>query len=201
MRDACAYSTGSADDLLEARHPDHLAARDRPCADAAGRAARRGRGLAGRARRRLARVLHRVRIGRRLDRPGASTRRRVELDEARRARAGVNEVPRRSRISAIGVPAARRCAMLDDRALGVAVDEQIGVRVDEHRAPDLVGPVVVVRDPPQARLDAADHDAARRLGTPRGSAARRRSPSDRGAARRAPSGEYASSERTFRSLV
>jgi hypothetical protein len=47
---------------------------------------------------------------------------------------------------------------LDDRALAVAVDQEVCVAVDEDRPPHLIGPVVVVGDAPQAGLDAADHD-------------------------------------------
>jgi len=46
---------------------------------------------------------------------------------------------------------------LDDRPLGVAVDQQVGLGVDQDRAPHLVRPVVVMRDAAQGRLDAADH--------------------------------------------
>ena len=48
---------------------------------------------------------------------------------------------------------------LHDGALGVTVDQQVGLRVDEHRAADLVRPVVVVGDAAQRGLDAADDDA------------------------------------------
>ncbi len=47
---------------------------------------------------------------------------------------------------------------LDDGAFGVAVQQQVGLAVDQHRAAHLVLPVVVVRDAAQARLDAAEHD-------------------------------------------
>ncbi|KIG14484.1 hypothetical protein DB30_06711 [Enhygromyxa salina] len=45
---------------------------------------------------------------------------------------------------------------LDDRALGVAVDQKIGLGVEQHAAPDLVGPIVVVGDAAQAGLDPTD---------------------------------------------
>ena len=45
----------------------------------------------------------------------------------------------------------------DQRALGVAEDQQIGFRVDQHRPAHGVAPVVVVGDPAQRSLDRADH--------------------------------------------
>ena len=48
------------------------------------------------------------------------------------------------------------------RALGVAEQQQVGLRVRQDRAPHLVRPVVVMRDAAQARLDAADDQ--RRIG-------------------------------------
>ena len=47
---------------------------------------------------------------------------------------------------------------LDDRALGVAVDQQVALGVGEDRAAHLVGPVVVMGDAAQRGLDAAEHD-------------------------------------------
>ena len=47
---------------------------------------------------------------------------------------------------------------LADLSLGVAEDEQVGLGVHQDRAPDLLGPVVEVRDAAQRGLDAADHD-------------------------------------------
>ena len=47
---------------------------------------------------------------------------------------------------------------LQDLPLAVAVDQQVGLAVDQGRAPHLVRPVVVVGDAPQAGLDAADDD-------------------------------------------
>ncbi len=47
---------------------------------------------------------------------------------------------------------------LDQRALGVAVDEEIRLRIHQDGAADLLGPMIVVGDPSQARLDAADDD-------------------------------------------
>ncbi len=54
-----------------------------------------------------------------------------------------------------------------DRALGVAVEQQIGFGVDQHRTADLVLPVVVVGDAAQRCLDSAEHDRhiAKRLAT------------------------------------
>ena len=45
---------------------------------------------------------------------------------------------------------------LDDGALGIAVDQQVGLGINEDRAAHLVLPVVVVRDAAQARFDATD---------------------------------------------
>ena len=47
-------------------------------------------------------------------------------------------------------------ADLDQRALGVAEDEQIGLGIGQYRAAHGVGPVVIVGDAAQARLDRAD---------------------------------------------
>ena len=46
---------------------------------------------------------------------------------------------------------------LQDLPLAVAIDQQVGLGVGQHRTPHLVRPVVVVGDAPQAGLDAADH--------------------------------------------
>ena len=59
-------------------------------------------------------------------------------------------------------PRRQRVGDLDDRMLAHAVDEQVRPRVEQKRALHLVGPVVVVRQAPQARLDAA-HDDGRLL--------------------------------------
>ena len=45
-----------------------------------------------------------------------------------------------------------------DLPLRIAVHQQIRFRVDQHRAAHLVRPIIEMRDAPQARLDAADHD-------------------------------------------
>ena len=50
----------------------------------------------------------------------------------------------------------------DDGTLGIAVDQKIGLGVEQDRAPHLVRPVVVMGDPAQRALDAADHDRRRR---------------------------------------
>jgi len=47
---------------------------------------------------------------------------------------------------------------LDQRALGVAVEQHIALGIDHDRAPHLVAPVIVVGDAAQAGLDAAQHD-------------------------------------------
>ena len=52
---------------------------------------------------------------------------------------------------------------LDQRALGIAVEQQIGLGIEQDRAAHLVGPVIVMRDAAQAGLDAADHNWACRI--------------------------------------
>jgi hypothetical protein len=47
---------------------------------------------------------------------------------------------------------------LDDRALGVAVQQQVALGVEHDAVAHLVRPVVVVRDAAQAALDAAQDD-------------------------------------------
>ena len=47
---------------------------------------------------------------------------------------------------------------LDDGVFAHAVDEQVGTRVEQYRALELILPVVVVRKASQACLDAADDD-------------------------------------------
>lgn len=51
-----------------------------------------------------------------------------------------------------------RVGDLDNRVLAHAVDEDVGARVEQYRALELVLPVVVVGQTAQARLDAADDD-------------------------------------------
>ena len=51
-----------------------------------------------------------------------------------------------------------RVGDLDDRVLTHAVDEDVGARVEQYRALELVLPVVVVGQAAQACLDAADDD-------------------------------------------
>ncbi len=51
---------------------------------------------------------------------------------------------------------------LDDGLLPLAVDEEVGAAVDEHRGTHPVLPVVVVGDAPQRGLDPADHDGCGR---------------------------------------
>ena len=68
------------------------------------------------------------------------------------------------RDAADGVEIARRLAggepvrHLDDGALGIAVEQEVRLGVGQDRAAHLVGPVVVMRDAAQRRLDAAEHD-------------------------------------------
>ena len=47
---------------------------------------------------------------------------------------------------------------LEERPLAHAVDEQVGHAVDEDGAPHIIRPIIVMREPAQARLDAADDD-------------------------------------------
>ncbi len=53
-----------------------------------------------------------------------------------------------------------RVGDLDNRVLAHAVDEDVGARVEQYRALELVLPVVVVGQTAQARLDAADDDGS-----------------------------------------
>ena len=57
-----------------------------------------------------------------------------------------------------GQSGVERVGDLDDRVLAHAVDEDVGARVEQYRALELVLPVVVVGQAAQARLDAADDD-------------------------------------------
>ena len=59
-------------------------------------------------------------------------------------------IDRQSRVERVGD--------LDDRVLAHTVDEDVGARVEQYRALELVLPVVVVGQTAQARLDAADDD-------------------------------------------
>ena len=78
----------------------------------------------------------------------------VDLVERTRAVNGAidigNLVDGQSRVERVGD--------LDDRVLAHAVDEDVGARVEQYRALELVLPVVVVGQAAQARLDAADDD-------------------------------------------
>jgi hypothetical protein len=67
---------------------------------------------------------------------------------------------RSSQIENVAGAFARGHAMsqLDDGPLRIAVQQEVGPAVDQERAPDLVRPVVVVGESPQAGLDATDHD-------------------------------------------
>ena len=101
-----------------------------------------------------------VRIGiqRRIEGPRRVQMRGVHLDPAVRRGA-----PHEGRAADVGQRAdvlSGRQAMGDlaDLPLGIAVDQQVRTGIEQHRAPCLVRPVVVVRDPAQRRLDAADHD-------------------------------------------
>ncbi len=67
-------------------------------------------------------------------------------------------VPRRSRMSLDGFARGQAVGQLDDGPLGIAEDQQVGLRVGQHRAAHLVGPVVVVGNAAQAGLDASRYD-------------------------------------------
>ena len=55
-------------------------------------------------------------------------------------------------------PVVERVGNFNDGALAHAVDKKIGLRVEQNRALELIGPVVVMREPPKACLNAADDD-------------------------------------------
>ena len=57
-----------------------------------------------------------------------------------------------------GQPCVECVGDLDNRVLAHAVDEDVGARVEQHRALELVLPVVVVGQATQACLDATDND-------------------------------------------
>ena len=59
-----------------------------------------------------------------------------------------------------GQPRVERVGDLDNRVLAHAVDEDVGARVEQYRALELVLPVVVVGQAAQACLDAADDDGS-----------------------------------------
>ena len=78
----------------------------------------------------------------------------VDLVERARAVDGTvdigNLIDGQSRVERVGD--------LDDRVLAHAVDEDVGARVEQHRALELILPVVVVGQATQACLDATDDD-------------------------------------------
>ena len=55
-------------------------------------------------------------------------------------------------------PVVERVGNFNDGALAHAVDEKVGLRVEQNGALELIGPVVVMREPPKACLNAADDD-------------------------------------------
>ena len=89
--------------------------------------------------------------------------------------AQVAQVPHR-------LPGREALGDLDDVLLAHAVDDEVGLAVEQDRAADGVAPVVVVGQPPQRRLDAAgdDRHAGERLA---GAVAVRRAWPGRGAGR------------------
>ena len=58
------------------------------------------------------------------------------------------------------VSVAQRMCQQGHGALAHAVNQDVGLGVEEHGAAHGVGPVIVVRDAPQAGLDATDNDGA-----------------------------------------
>ena len=103
-------------------------------------------------------VVHRVGIDRRVDRPRGVEMRRVDLDPTLRHRA--THERRAAQVGDVADGLARREAVcdLDDLPLTVAVDEQVGLGIEQHRTTHLLRPIVEVGDTPQAGLDAADDD-------------------------------------------
>ncbi len=70
--------------------------------------------------------------------------------EAHRGAADIGE--------AADVLAVRQAARdIQDRLLAHSIDEEIGGAIDEDGMADAIAPVIVMREPPQRRLDAADH--------------------------------------------
>lgn len=59
-----------------------------------------------------------------------------------------------------GQSSVERVGDLDDRVFAHAVDEEVGARVEQYRALELVLPVVVVGQAAQACLDATDNDGS-----------------------------------------
>ena len=51
-----------------------------------------------------------------------------------------------------------------DLALAITVDQHVGLGIDEHGASDLLGPVIVMCNAPQARLDAANDNGYGAIG-------------------------------------
>ena len=61
-------------------------------------------------------------------------------------------------------PVVERVGDLDDAALAHAVEQKVGLRVEQDRALELVRPVIVVRKAAEACLDAADDDGCLFIG-------------------------------------
>ena len=55
---------------------------------------------------------------------------------------------------------------LDQGAFGVAIEQKVGLGVEQDGAADLVGPIIVMGDAPQRRLDAANDDGRIRKSFP-----------------------------------
>ena len=117
-----------------------------------------GRGGGMLFRLRAAVVIHGIGIDRRIQRPGGIEMGGVDLDPAgRRALAGEC---RATQVRDVGdlLAAGQPVRDLDDLSLAVAVDEQVRLGIEQHRAAHFLGPVVEMRDAAQRGFDAADHD-------------------------------------------
>ena len=99
-----------------------------------------------------------IRIDRRRGRPGRVQFRRIDLHPAL-GNAAAHEC-RSADVHEVRDARAVAQALrdIDDLPLRVAEHQQIRLRIRQHAAPHLLGPVIEVGDAPQTRLDAADHD-------------------------------------------
>ena len=84
------------------------------------------------------------------------------IDDAAHASGDGGERLGRRRVRAVaGHSGAHRLGDLLERQLAHAVDDRVGGRVEDDRAPDGVVPEIVMREPAQRRLDAAGEDSHR----------------------------------------
>ena len=156
MREACAYSTGSS---RPARTPgSRMTLRSRSAFFT--RRSKRTTLCPGGAGARFVPALSSIAYGSTggFNAPGVS-----RCVESISIQSGGRELPRKRRAAEIGDvlnALARREPVrdVDDLPLGVAVDEEVGLGVEQDRAAHLLRPVVEVRDATQRGLDAADDD-------------------------------------------